>query len=79
MQKHNQAAKAAPIELPLDRRTEQVKELVVKRGAYYNIFKSKPELMALFDACKTFEEDKSLFSTSNITDSTDESNVDQNE
>ena len=36
--------------------------------------------MALFDACKTFEEDKSLFSTSNITDSTDESNVgDQNE
>ena len=50
--------------------------MVTKRGAFYNIFKSKPEFMALFDACKTFEEDKSLFSGANVAESTDESNCD---
>ena len=45
-----------------------------QKGAFYNIFKSKPELLALFDVCKTLEEDKSLFSNAGVTDSTDESN-----
>ncbi len=44
-----------------DKRLNQINALATNRGSYYNIFKSKPELMALFDACKTFEEDKGLF------------------
>lgn len=55
-----------------DKRLNQINALATNRGSYYNVFKSKPELMALFDACKTFEEDKGLFSSEVV--NTDESN-----
>ncbi len=56
-----------------DKRLNQINALATNRGSFYNIFKSKPELMELFDACKTFEEDKGLFSSGLIVN-TDESN-----
>jgi len=51
--------------------------LARQKGTFYNIFKTKPDLMALFDACKTLEEDsKSLFSGHGAAESTDDSNND---
>ena len=52
-------------------RTVQVENLVQTRGAHYNVFKNKPGMLALFDACKQLEEDVKSFVS---VDSTDESN-----
>ena len=40
-----------------EKRVTQIEELARNKGPHYNVFKSNSTLLALFDACKGFEEE----------------------
>lgn len=54
-------------------RIPQVDELMKSRGAHYGVFKNRPGMLSLFDACKKLEDEIA----SSAIDSTDESNSQQ--
>ena len=60
------------------KRVAEIDDLARTKGAHYSVFKSKANLLALFDACKSFEEDKASL-ISGAAESTDDSNEQQDE
>ena len=62
-------------------RLSQIQTLAETRGAHYNVFKNRPGMLGLFDACKELEDNAARQSPSppseeEAADSTDESNAD---
>ena len=60
-EKQSQSINSLPCSRVLDLRSKrigQIDDLVQSKGAHYSIFKRSAELMALFDVCKSFEENK---------------------
>ena len=51
----------------------QIEALVESRGAHYNVFKNRPGMLSLFDACKKLQEDTAVsLAAARDSDSSDE-------